>query len=181
MVVIEWIGAHLLGPLINLYRAINARPRPEIRILELTPAGGAHDFVDFSLQVANYGTQQCRCELTARVGEETSIECRPPTLDLIPNTPPQLVRVFVPRPQLGDLVPQFNHETTLYDRTLRVEASAGKHKASSEWHEAIYTPETNSTRHSIQQRVWRRSRGEESPEDRRADFIDEHFRRIDEA
>jgi hypothetical protein len=159
VVVIEWIGAHLLGPLINLYRAINARPRPDLRILELTPAGGAFDFVDFFVHLANYGTQQCRCSLTARVGEETMAECHPATLDLTPNAPPQLVRVKVPRPQHGDLVPQFNHETTLYNRTLRVEATAGKQKASSEWQEMVYTPESNSQRHAIQQDVWRKGHG----------------------
>jgi hypothetical protein len=178
VVVVEWIGAHLLGPLINLYRAIMSRPRPDVRILELKSVGGTSDFVDFNIHVANYGTQQCRCVLTARVGEE-AVECGPPALDLIPNVAPQLVRVIVPRPRLGELVPQFNHETTLYDRTLHVEASVGKHKATSDWHETIYTPETNRERYDIQQRVWRRG-GEETPDDLRADAIDDHFRRIDE-
>jgi hypothetical protein len=180
VVILEWIGAHLLGPIINVWRALATRPRPDVRILELKPTGGSSGELDFSAHVANYGTQQCRCEMRARVGDET-VECRPPTLDLTPNTPPQLVRVIVPRPRLGDLVPQFNNETTLYGNTLRVEAAAGKKQASRGWHEVIYTQEENPQRYAIQQRVLRRSRGEETPDDLRADAIDEHFQRIDEA
>jgi hypothetical protein len=179
MVVLEWLGAHLLGPIINLYRAIAARPRPDVRILELKSTGGSGGQVHFSVHIANYGTQQCRCEMSARVGGET-VDCRPPTLDLMPNSPPEVVQVLVPRPQLGDLVPQFNNETTLYDKTLRVEAAAGKHKASHEWHEVIYTQEENWQRHQIQQRVWRRGRGEETPADFRSEQLEDILRRSDE-
>ena len=79
MGLLEWIVAHLLAPVINLYRAISARPRPDIRILELKSGGGASDYVDFITQLANYGTQQCRCDLTARVGEE-SVAPRPASI-----------------------------------------------------------------------------------------------------
>lgn len=43
----------------------------------------------------------------------------------------------MPRPQLGDLVPQFNSVTTLYGKALRLEVSAGGHRVSTEWHEVI--------------------------------------------
>jgi len=46
MGLLEWIGAHLLVPLVNLYRAILARPRPDIRIVELRSTGGG-TYVDF--------------------------------------------------------------------------------------------------------------------------------------
>jgi hypothetical protein len=134
VVVLEWIGAHLLGPLINLYRAITSRPRPEIRIVELKSTGGSSGQVDFSAHVANYGTQQCRCELEAAVDGD-AVECRPRTLDLVPNAPPQVVRVIVPRPRLGDLVPELNSKTTLYNKTLRAKATAGKQQALSAWRE----------------------------------------------
>ena len=167
--VLEWIGAHLLGPIINLYRAIASRPRPDLRILELVPAGGADGLVDFSAELANYGSQQCRCEMTAHVGDQ-AVECRPSRLDLAPNTAPQVVRVIVPRPQLGDLVPQFNNDTTLYDKTLRVEAVAGKHRAVLEWHEVTYSQEENWQRYNVQQRVWRRGVGRDTPEDQRQEY-----------
>jgi hypothetical protein len=176
MFILEWIGAHLLGPVINLYRAVASRPRPDIRFLELQPTGGGIGYVDFRAQVANYGTQQCRCEMTARVGNE-AVECQPQTLDLIPNAPPDGARVIVPRPQLGDLVAQFNNETTLYDQTLRVEATAGKHRASREWHEVVYTQAENWQRHNIQQRVWRFGRGEATPDDERTEFLEDLLRR----
>ena len=63
---------------------------------------------------------------------------------------------------------------------VRQGASAGKHKASRDWRETIYAPEENRERHEIQQRVWRRALEEETPDDLRADAIDEHYPRMDE-
>jgi hypothetical protein len=187
MGVLEWLGAHLVAPVVNLYRAIQARPRPDIRIVELKSTGGhssdVSSHVDFSVHVVNYGTQQCRCEVTARV-EDEAVECRPASLDLIPNTPPQSVRVVVPRPQLGELVEQFEGATTLYDRTLHVDARAGKHSAAREWHERVYSAEENRDRYEIQQRVWRLGRGESTPDNDAADLrsgaLAEHERKRDE-
>ena len=45
----------------------------------------------------------------------------------------------------------------------------------------MYEPETNRARYDIQQRVWRRGRGEETTDDLREEFISEHERRRDEA
>jgi len=42
------------------------------------------------------------------------------------------------------------------------------------------SPETNRERHDIQQRVWRRVRGEETVDDRREEFVSEHERTRDE-
>ena len=90
------------------------------------------------------------------------------------------MKVFVPRPQLGDLVPQFNSVTTLYGKALRLEVSAGGHRVSTEWHEVIYTLEENYQRHHIQQRVWRFGRGEETEADRRGAEFDDAVRRYRE-
>jgi hypothetical protein len=138
------------------------RPRPDVRIIEIKSTGGSAGQVDFSADIANYGTQQCRCEMSARVGEHVA-ECVPRTIDFIPNSPPQAVRVLVRRPQFGDLIPEFNHETTLYDRTLHVEATAGKHRASGEWHETVYDADTERVRYDIQQRVWREAEARAGP------------------
>jgi hypothetical protein len=63
--------------------------------------------------VANYGTQQCRATFAASVdGHE--VRCNPAFLDLIPNREPERIAIEVPRPDLGDLVPEFNNDTTLY-------------------------------------------------------------------
>jgi hypothetical protein len=146
-------------------------PRPEPRIDELKPGGAGSGYVGFNVHVANYGTRQCRCEMSAWVGEE-SVECRPQVVNLIPDTPPELVMVLVPRPRLGDLVSQFAGETTLYGEPLQVEAVAGEHKDSKEWREKVYTPEENAERHRVQQRVWRIGRGEETEQDRRSEHFD---------
>jgi hypothetical protein len=92
------------------------------------------------------------------------------------------VRVLVPRPKLGELVPQFNDTTTLYDQTLRVEVTVGKRKRkrSTEWHEEVYGVEADSERYGIQQRVWRRGRGEETPDDLRAEHREERLRRLED-
>jgi hypothetical protein len=128
------------------------RPYPDPRVIELEPAGGSGTDVDFFAHVANYGTQQCRCNISARVGDDP-VPCSPGIVDLIPNQPPKLVRVLVPRPQLGELVPQFNNTTTLYDQTLRVEVTVGKRKRSMESHEEVYPAGMDSERYGIQQRV----------------------------
>lgn len=160
MGILEWLGAHLLSPAINLWRAIQTRPRPDVRIIELAPTGGG-TYVDFSVLIQNYGTQPIRVTVTGRVGEN-DVQVTRPTLDLLVNAPPERVSIHVPRPDLGNLVDEFDDETTLYDQTLVVEAKGGKHRAQEEWHEVVYDPETNRERQEIQQRVWRRGRGEET-------------------
>jgi hypothetical protein len=134
--------------------------------------------VDFSAHIQNYGTQPARATVTARVGDQ-DVQVAPEVLDLLVNAPPTRVAIYVPRPQLGDLVPEFNHETTLYNQTLRVEATAGKQRASKKWHELVYELETNRQRYEIQQRKWRIGRGEETPADLREEFVSEHERKRD--
>jgi hypothetical protein len=179
MGILEWLGAHLVAPLVNLYRAIQARPRPDLRIVELISTGGG-THVDFDAYLQNYGTQVTRASVTARIGDQ-ELQVAPDVLDLLVNAEPKRVAIYVPRPQLGDLVPEFNNETTLYDETLIVEATAGKQSKSAKWHELVYDPETNRERHEIQQRVWRRGRGEETANDLRVEFLRESIRIRDEA
>jgi hypothetical protein len=153
--------------MINLWRLINQRPRPDVRIVELKQTGGSTGKVDFSAYVANYGTQQCRAHFSAAVDGE-AVQCAPEFLDLLPNAEPKRVEVIVPRERLGDLVPEFANETTLYGRTLRfATAVLGKAGATAEWREETYDSETNPQRFEIQQRVWRIGRGEETDADRR--------------
>jgi hypothetical protein len=150
---------------------------PDIRILSLHESGGGGGYVDFTAELANYGTRQSRCEIRAFVGE-TAVEVRPQaTIDLIPDTPPVAVRVIVPRPKLGDLVPDFNHESTLYGATLRLEATDDTGRsAAREWREVIYDPSENLQRHQIQQREWRIGRGEATDADNEADMRAEWLR-----
>jgi hypothetical protein len=63
---------------------------------------------------------------------------------------------------------------------LTVEATAGKKRASKDWHELVYELDTDRERYEIQQRVWRRGRGEETAGDRREEFVSEHERKRDE-
>lgn len=163
----------LPGWALRVIQIARMRPYPDPRVIEVEPAGGGGTDVDFYVHIANYETQQCRCDLSARVGDDP-VPCSPGIADLIPNEPPKLVRVLAPRPQLGELVPQFNNTTTLYDRTLRVEVKVGKRKRSMEWHEEVYTVEADSERYGIQQRVWRRRRGEETEHDLRMELIEKH-------
>jgi hypothetical protein len=176
--ILEWLGAHLLAPLVNLYRAFQARPRPDLRIVELTPTGGG-THVDFDAYLQNYGNQPTRATVVARVGDQ-EIQVAPQVVDLLANAPPTRVAIYVPRPQIGDLVKELNEETTLYDQTLIVEATAGKQRAAAKWHELVYDPETNRERHKIQRRVWRRGRGEETPDDRHEESVSERERKRDE-
>ena len=148
----------------------------DVRLLDVTETGGASDFIDFRAEVVNYGTRQTRCTVRELVGEE-EVRCHPATVDLLANEPPTPIRVMVDRPRLGDLVPEFNHETTLYDETLRVTATAEGAETSQEWHEVVYTPEENAQRHAIQQRKWRLGRGGTDPNDLRMEYLSESDQR----
>jgi hypothetical protein len=177
MGILEWIGAHLLGPFVNLYRAFAMRPRPEIRIVELEPTGGG-TFVDFRARVQNFGTKPARMVVTARVGDR-EIKCSPEVPDLLVNMPATRVSIWVPRPELGELMKECNSATTLYGETLYVRVESDGHRADREWHEEVYDPETDRARYETQQRYWRHGRGEESDADRRAAALGERERRAD--
>jgi hypothetical protein len=170
----------LPGWLLNLYRAIRMRPYPDPKILSVTPAGGAPDYVDFVADVVNHGTQHCRVRINARIGS-SEVRCHPAEIDLVPQATPKPVRVFVPREELGNLVKELDDETTLYGETLRVEIVIGeKVKASREWREKIYDEATDRQRFGIQQRKWRIGRSEETPADLRAEYQSDLLRRADE-
>jgi hypothetical protein len=112
----------------DLYRTVAARPRPDVRILELKPTG-AGSFVEFSASIQNHGTKPCRCGITASVGDEP-VDCVPAIVDLGVNDPPTRIAIRVPRPELGDLV---NDETTLYGRALAIQVNDGKRMTSKTW------------------------------------------------
>ena len=162
--VLEWLGAHFAAPLVKLYRAINARPRPDLVIRQLEPTGGGGSEIDFNLIVQNAGTKVAWATVTARVGD-TTVATHPSTVELLPQAPAMNVRVIVPRPDLGNLVKEFNNDSTLYGRELAVEVAEGKHRATRVWREHVYTPEENRDRYEIQQRVWRRGLGEPTEAD----------------
>jgi hypothetical protein len=62
------------------------------------------------------------------------------------------VFVEVPRPKLGELVREFGHETTLYNRELTLTVSVdGEQVAVEHWREEIYDAEANPDRYAIQQ------------------------------
>jgi len=182
VIVLEWIGAHLLGPFISLYRTVTTRPRPDFTIHELVPTGGGTN-VDFQATVQNVGTQPARATITARVGD-TPVHVITPIVDLLVNAPSTTVQIRVPRPDAGDLIPEMGNEnaTTLYGETLTVEVAdaAGKHRQSETWREWVYSLEDNYTRHAIQQRVWRRGRGEETPDDLRDQLLSRHEQNVDD-
>jgi hypothetical protein len=155
------------------------KPHPEPRILGLVSTGGG-THVTFRAEIANEGTQRCRCEVLATVGQST-VQCQPPTIDLLANAPTEQVSIHVPRPELGDLVPEFNNEASLYGETLRVALILdGEEMTSEEWHEQVYDIEENRERHGIQQRIWRRGRGEETEGDLRMEAILKHEQKIDD-
>jgi len=114
---LEWIARLLPQSVMNAPRAYLGRPRPDPRIVELTATGGSSGKVDFAAFVQNYGTQPARMSITATI-DGAAAECAPPLVDLLVNAAPTRVVIIVPRQQLGDLVPEFGDETTLYGRAL---------------------------------------------------------------
>lgn len=160
---------------------ISAPPErtPEIKILSLEERGGSSGFVDFAAEVVNEGTRRCRVEISAFV-DETPVRCDPTTLDLLINHPAERVRVLVPRSDLGDLVPEFNNETTLYGRTLTLVVEAEGDRATRTWGEKVYDPEENAAREQIQQRVWRFGHKTATDADVRAQATSDILRRHEE-
>jgi hypothetical protein len=144
----------------------------DLRILEIVPTGGGSRSITFRVEVANYGTQRCRATVAAEVAGR-ALDCRPATLDLLPDGPVEQVMVDVPRPELGNLVPEFNHDPTLYDETLQILVTTDSVTTTKAWTEHVYTLEENFQRYHIQQRKWRIARGEETPGDRRAEHFSE--------
>jgi hypothetical protein len=157
-------------------------PKPDVRVLAIEPTGGGGGYVDFRGQVVNYGDRQTRSSFSATVGGE-GVDCVPDHLDLIPNQPPQRVRIVVRRPALGDLVPEFGNEnaTTLYGETLVFTATGDDGEtASCPWTEHVYSDDDNPARAEIQRRVWRVGRGNGTPADFRAEATSDILRRADE-
>jgi hypothetical protein len=159
-----------------------AKPRDvaDIRILDVKPTGGSSPHVTFTADVQNYGNRPVRATLRATVSGQP-VACQPDPVDLLVNRPPTLVHIDVPRPQLGELVPQFNNETTLYGEELRLEVVVGEQRWVEVWREKVYDAETERERHDVQQRVWRMGRGEETPDDVRDEAVSAQLRRLDES
>ena len=101
----------------ELRHLIDSERGVEVRIVELVPTGGG-TFVDFRALVQNVGTKPARMSATARIGDR-EIKLSPEVPDLLINAPPVRVTIWVPRPELGDLMKECNHETTLYGKKLR--------------------------------------------------------------
>jgi hypothetical protein len=115
-----------------------ARPRPDVRILELEPTGG-ESFVEFVAFIQNYGTEPCRCGIAASVGDQP-VDCTPAIVDLLVSEPPKRIAIHVPRPELGDLVDGPNPETTLYGAELVIQVNDGRRMSSKTWVESSSGP-----------------------------------------
>ena len=94
--VLEWIGAHLLAPFVNLYRVFATKPRPELKLHEIKATGGDGDNVHFAIEIQNVGTKPTRCVVMARVGG-TPVQVLNSPVDLLPNTLPTRVEIRVLR------------------------------------------------------------------------------------
>jgi hypothetical protein len=156
------------------------KPRTaDVKILSVTARGGAGDVVMFGAEVQNRDAKPVRLHPRATVDGVPVESCRPSTLDLLVNVPPETVVVHVRRPNQGDLVKAFNDETTLYGRELVLELvdEAGGVVASRAWTEAVYDAEANRERHELQQAIWRIGRREGTEADLRRDAIAEMMAR----
>lgn len=150
---------------------------PEIRIVELKPTG-AGTFLDFTALVQNVGTKPARMTPHAHVGDRDVI-AEAESLDLLVNAPPVRVFIRVLRPDLGELMPECDDATTLYGETLHFRVDADGEYAEESWREELYDSGTDRERYEIQQRYWRRGRGEETSNDLRAEALRRHEERIE--
>jgi hypothetical protein len=156
----------------------STRRQPEIEILGIRATGGGGLYVTFPVELQNTGTKLARARVSTFVGD-TAVRVHPEAVDLLVNVPPSTVEVGVPRPQLGQLMPECGHETTLYNETLRVRVEAEGESVEATWHEHVYDENENRARYEVQQGYWRRGRGKETPDDERADAVREHEERVE--
>jgi hypothetical protein len=68
------------------------------------------------------------------------------------------IRFGVARPRLGDLVPEFGGEHTLYGRRLTITIRAGWLPVRAVHREEVYDATTNGARYVIQQQIWASAR-----------------------
>jgi hypothetical protein len=85
-----------------------------------------------------------------------------------------------PAAELGELMKECGHATTLYGETLHFRVDADGHHAEESWSEDLYDPDTDRARYEVQQRYWRSGRGEATEADYRAEMQSELLRRHDE-
>jgi hypothetical protein len=142
--------------------------RGDARIVELKSTGGSPDAVTFAALVWNYGAGPTRATVRASVADQ-DVDTAPQTLNLLVGAEPTAVRIRVPRPSLGDLMAECNHETTLYGQELALEVVAGGRVTTETWREHVYDAATERARHDVQQRYWRLGRGDATEADLRAE------------
>jgi hypothetical protein len=92
--------------------------------------------------------------LTAEI-EGQPVYLHPP-FDLHAGVVGHPIRFELERPRYGTLVKGCGDATTLYGKVLTVQVRAGKHHASTTWHEQTFDPETDAARHAAIQDIWRR-------------------------
>lgn len=152
--------------------------RPELALLDLHATGDGGNAVTFTAYVQNLGTRPTRATIRARVGDK-DVTVYPAEIDLLVNAPRSPFEVAVPRPQLGDLMSEAGHATTLYDATLHVVAEADGQSIEACWREERFDADTDRARREIQDRYWRRHRGADTAVDRRAEAVREYEERRD--
>jgi hypothetical protein len=151
---------------------------PDVRFVEVRPYGGGPGYVDFVAAIQNVGSRPVRAVVSAQVDDQ-AVDVPQPIYDLTANTPPSGASVRVPRPELAEQMPECGHATTLYGRTLRVVATFEGQTVEETWREDVYDPATDDARAAIQQRYWRRGRGEETSDDLRAESLKTYTERLE--
>lgn len=152
--------------------------RAEIALLDLHPTGGGGNAVTFTAYVQNLGTRPTRATVSARVGEQP-VNVNPSSIDLLVNSPRSAFEVAVPRPQLGDLMREVGHQTTLYGETLVVTVQGDGRGVEGTWADAELDEATNRAQWEVQQRYWRAGLGEETASDLRAAALQDHEAQIE--
>jgi hypothetical protein len=127
---------------------------PELEVVSIEERGGNSKSIDFTAEVTNRGTKSCRARVEADV-DGWPMQCTPETLDLGADAGVQRSSVYVGRPTMGTLVPEFNNAATLYGRRLTVRISTKGESAERTWREHVYVDDENADRAAIQRRVWR--------------------------
>jgi hypothetical protein len=143
-------------------------PKPELRVRVRRGVGGSAGELGFDVSVSEIRNLvpalDVRVIAELEEGDEVIASIfESEHFDLAAGELNYAIRIPVPRPSFGELVPECNSEPTLYGRDLVVTAKSENGGVDvAVWREVMYDPDTNGGRFEIMQRYARAARGSDS-------------------
>ncbi len=163
----EWqssagVAANLTSLAFKFAESFKSKPRPELDIVLKQHGGG--DGLHFGAKISEVSNRvpAIRVHVFAELEEEGVVWEIDQPVNLRAGEIDREIMFEIERPKYGTLVPECNHEPTLFGRTITVTAVSDNGGAASDsWHEKEYDPETSLERWQAMEAAKRFARGED--------------------